>query len=110
MKKRYAEGGILPDDMSQYNESSLNKMPAPQSDRVLDVISPEARRMMEQRRMDVEQERRQRMMEERRDDDDEDEDKSTKRYKKGGKVSKGSSASKRGDGCAQRGRTKGRFV
>lgn len=29
------------------------------------------------------------------------------KYKKGGKVS---SASKRGDGCAQRGKTKGRFV
>ena len=33
--------------------------------------------------------------------------KSTSSYKSGGKVS---SASKRGDGCAQRGKTKGRFV
>jgi len=31
----------------------------------------------------------------------------TKNYKKGGKVS---SASSRGDGCAQRGKTKGRMI
>ena len=111
MKTKYADGGILPSDMSKFNDSKLNSMPAPQGDRVLDVISPEARSMMEQRRADMEQERRQRMMENRVDDEDEDEDehKTPRRMKKGGKV-KASSASKRGDGCCVRGKTKGRFV
>jgi hypothetical protein len=107
MKKRYADGGILPDP-SQLDDSKLNTAPAPQGDRVLDVISPEARRMMEQRKIDMEQERRQRMMEERRDEDDEDE--APRRMKKGGRVKKSSPASKRGDGCCVRGKTKGRFV
>ena len=80
------------------------------------TISPTARKAMEeqeaQRKLDAEQERRQKSME------DESKGKfrelrktlgikSPVRKAKGGKIS---SASKRADGCATKGKTKGRFV
>lgn len=77
------------------------KRPLPvQTDEELDKISPEALRLMQQKKDDIEQERRQRQMEE---------SIRPTPMKKGGTVKK-SGASKRGDGIAQRGKTKGRFV
>jgi len=73
---------------------SVNKAPKPLSDKQLDKISPEARKKMEQKKRDIEQERRQKNME-----------KSIggKKMAKGGYVRKA-------DGCATKGRTKGRMV
>ena len=86
--KRYQDGGKT--------EIPLTKrMPAPQTDAELDKISPEARRMMEEKMRDMEQEKRQKKMEE---------------AVKGKKYAKGGSVSKRADGCAQRGKTKGRMI
>jgi len=69
------------------------------------VISPTARKAMEeqeaQRKRDAEQERRQKDME-----DTVKGKKPPVKKAKGGSVS----ASRRGDGCAQRGKTKGKFV
>jgi hypothetical protein len=73
-----------------------DRMPAPQTDAELDEISPAARKAMEQKREDVKQEKKQKKME------------NTVYKAKGGSVK--SSASKRGDGIAQRGKTKGRMV
>ena len=70
------------------------RMPAPQTDIELDRISPEARRMMEQKKQDMEQEKRQKKMEE---------------SLKGKKMAKGGYV-KKADGCAQRGKTKGRMI
>jgi hypothetical protein len=84
-----------------------DRMPAPQTDAELDEISPAARKAMEeqeaQRKLDAEQERRQKGME-----DESKGKKPTVKKAKGGSVK--SSASKRGDGIAQRGKTKGRMV
>ena len=94
-----------------------DRMPAPQTDAELDEISPTARKAMEEQeaqlKLDAEQERRQKGMEE------ESKGKFRELRKmlgvkppvkkaKGGSVK--SSASKRGDGIAQRGKTKGRFI
>ena len=71
------------------------------------TISPTARKAMEeqeaQRKLDAEQERRQKGME-----DESKGKKPTVKKAKGGSVK--SSASKRADGCATKGKTKGRFV
>jgi len=71
------------------------------------VISPAARKAMEeqeaQRKRDAEQERRQKDME-----DTVKGKKPTVKKAKGGSVK--SSASRRADGCATKGKTKGRFV
>jgi len=71
------------------------------------VISPAARKAMEeqeaQRKRDAEQERRQKNME-----DTVEGKKPTVKKAKGGSVK--SSASRRADGCATKGKTKGRFV
>jgi len=74
------------------------RMPAPQTDEELDRISPEALDMMKRKKRDMEQERRQKDMEN---------NVKGKKMAKGGKVS---SASKRADGCATKGKTKGRMV
>jgi len=74
---------------------SVNKPPKPMSDAELDRISPAARKMMEQKKRDVEQERKQKKME---------------KEVRGKKMAKGGSVSKRADGCAVKGKTKGRFV
>ena len=88
--KKYADGG-------QTNPVPPQKRPpAPQTDKELDEISPEAQAMMEQKRKDVKQEEQQKNME-----------KSAKRYASGGKVG---SASKRADRCAVKGKTRGRMV
>ena len=71
------------------------------------VISPAARKAMEeqeaQRKRDAEQERRQKDME-----DTVKGKKPTVKKAKGGSVK--SSASRRADGCATKGKTKGKFV
>ncbi|MDP5207096.1 hypothetical protein ORI99_08620 [Alishewanella sp. SMS9] len=71
------------------------------------TISPAARKAMEeqeaQRKRDAEQERRQKGME-----DTVEGKKPTVKKAKGGSVK--SSASRRADGCATKGKTKGRFV
>ena len=80
------------------------------------TISPTARKAMEeqeaQRKLDAEQERRQKGMEDETKGKFRDLRKtlgikSPVRKAKGGKIS---SASKRADGCATKGKTKGRFV
>jgi hypothetical protein len=80
------------------------------------TISPAARKAMEeqeaQRKLDAEQERRQKGMEDETKGKFRDLRKtlgikSPVRKAKGGKIS---SASKRADGCATKGKTKGRFV
>ena len=100
MKKRYAEGGMM-------ETAPKDRMPPMQTDEELDEISPEAMEMMKQRRRDMEQERRQRMMEEEMPPSPMKKGGKVKKMAKGGKVG---SASKRGDGCAMRGKTKGRFI
>lgn len=89
-----------------------DRMPAPQSDTELDKISPEARKMMEQKRQDKKQEQSQQSIE--------------KKYARGGgiekkgktrgtmvKMANGGSvgkASKRADGVATKGKTKCKMV
>lgn len=92
--KKYAEGGtskVAPKD----------RMPAPQSDEELDQISPAALQEMIRKRRDAKQEKKQTKME-----------KEVRGNKKGGsvKMAKGGSVSKRADGCATKGKTRGRFV
>jgi hypothetical protein len=90
----------LQGDVMKNYVAPKDRMPAPQSDKELDMISPEARRMMEQKKKDMEQEKKQKDME-------------TKGKKAGGKVKKyasGGSVSKRADGCAMKGKTRGKMV
>jgi hypothetical protein len=84
--KKMAKGGT-----TKYVKPQ-DRMPAPQSDKELDKISPEALKMMEQKKRDVKQEKQQKNME------------NTVKKAKGGSVSK------RADGCATKGKTKGRMV
>ena len=73
---------------------SVNKAPKPLSDKQLDKISPEARKMMEQKKRDVDQERKQKKME---------------KSVRGKKMASGGYVRK-ADGCISKGRTKGRMV
>ena len=103
--KKMADGGkayVKPKD----------RMPAPQSDKDLDTISPEARKMMEQKKKDMDQEKRQQSMEKKmaRGGGVERKGKTKGKMVKmamGGSVGK---ASKRADGVAQRGKTKCKMV
>jgi hypothetical protein len=100
--KKMAMGGMAKDVKPK------DRMPAPQSDKELDKISPEARKMMEQKRKDMAQEKSQKSIE--------------KKYARGGGIehkgkTKGTmvkmanggmvgKASKRADGIATKGKTK----
>jgi len=95
--KKYASGDLV----APPQPPITRRPPPPQTDEELDKISPEARRMMEEKMREMEQEKRQRMMEKQVPPSP---------MKKGGKVKAKSSASKRADGCAQRGKTKGRMI
>ena len=101
--KKYADGGMMP-------PKPMPKPPMedPAMAKGLDSeISPEALEMMKQKKREMEREKRQRMMEEEVGATPMRKGGKVKKMAKGGKVG---SASKRGDGCAQRGKTKGRMV
>ena len=90
---------VMADEFQRGKEAGATPRPAPQRDMMTPTLEEEAR-MREQ----VKDERMMRRMGE---EYDKAAPRSMKRYAKGGAVG---SASKRADGCAERGKTKGRMV